>query len=483
MPLFRESSFLVVHPGSQHTIFSFGLQDSLSPPQYKIPSVVFQDPNTKEYKSKKEDEDDNSIEIHPIKRSNIVDLDGFNYLLKIILQSVINNNPIVTINQIPLLLVVPSLTWSRANIEYITKYVIESLEFTAFNIIDLAIAANFGIGSSSTSCVINVGYESCQILPVIGYQAIKYAGAHLQGIGGKTIDDEVKNLLPELSDNQIEALKTSGIFEALNEHNSTFYSMTELNTIGDNNDSEEEFDVAKLVTEQNGIDKQTKEAKEVKEGEDEEKDKKEDEEQEEEKTNNELEKNFFLDPDTKEKIFVGKERFQGTSNFIAKIAEAIHESLLAIPDLEKRQECYDNLIFVGSTFKIPGLKQALLIKLSTEYLVRTPGESAENDETSIVNSAIAAYQQAEELKDSNGESNFILSQVPTSIKAARHPDYFPEWKQPKEKGGSWEDVYFLGAEIYAKQIFGGNSNQGGELFVDSDVYEEMGPQGIWNVTI
>lgn len=125
----------------------------------------------------------------------------------------------------------------------------------------------------------------------------------------------------------------------------------------------------------------------------------------------------------------------------------------------------------------------MLIKLTTDYLVRSPGESTANDDTTAINSAIVAYQQAEELNESNGESNFILSQVPTAIRTAKHPDYFPEWKQPKEKGGSWEDVYFLGAEIYAKQIFGGNSNQGGELFLDADGYEERGPQGIWDATI
>lgn len=469
MPLFRESSFLVVHPGSQYTIFSFGLQDPLSPPQYKIPSVVYQDPSTKEYKSKKK-EGEESIEIHPIKESKIVDLDAFNYLLKIILQSVITNNPIVTINQIPLLLIVPSLSWSRSNIEYVTKYVIESLEFTAFNIIDLSIASNFGMGSSTSSCVVNIGHESSQIMPVIGYQSIKYAGKYLKGVGGKTVSDEIQKLLPNLSPKQIEALKTSGIFETVNDLNSSFYSIADLNTVGDSKDEDEDFDVAKIVTEKNG---------DLKEADGKDKD----EEDKQEKLNSELEKNFFLDPDTNEQIYVGKERFQGTSKLINHIAEAIYESLLLIPDLEKRQECYDNLIFVGSTFKIPGLKQALLIKLTTDYLVRTPGESTANDETTAINSAIVAYQQAEELNESNGESNFILSQVPSAIRAAKHPDYFPEWKQPKEKGGSWEDVYFLGAEIYAKQIFGGNSNQGGELFLDADGYEEKGPQGIWDATI
>lgn len=138
MPLYKEECFLVVQPGSEFTIFSFGLQDSLAPPQYKIPSIVYQDPTTKQYKAT--NDEPNLLEIRPIHLSKIVNLDAFNYLLKVILQSVISKNPIITINQIPLLLIKPSLTWSRSQIEYITKYVIESLEFTAFNVVDISLA-------------------------------------------------------------------------------------------------------------------------------------------------------------------------------------------------------------------------------------------------------------------------------------------------------------------------------------------------------
>ncbi|RLV90068.1 Actin-like protein ARP9 [Spathaspora sp. JA1] len=468
MPLYKEENFLIVHPGSQHTLFSFGLQDSLAPPQYRIPSIVYQDSITKDYKTKRQSEQD--LEIHPIKASRIVDLDAFNYLLKIILQSVITNHPLVTINQIPLLLIVPSLGWST-NIEYITKYVIESLEFTAFNIIDLSLAATFGVGSSTNSVVVNVGYESIQIVPVVGYQSIKFAGKFLHNIGGKTLNEEIKKNLPNFSDQQIEDLKCSGIYEVLHEQDGNFYSWKDLQENGGGDEEEgDNFDVAKLVTKDNGPIAETGKLS--------------GEEGEEAKPNKELETNSFIDSITQERISVGKERFLGGNKLIEIISREIYASLKNIPDIDKRQDCYDNIILVGSSFSIPGLKEAVLVKLNQDYLVRDPEIHGSNATTTTdgVSSAIMKYQQTSD-DQADGESGSTVNQVPNSIKMAKYPDYFPEWKKPKEKGGSWQDVYFLGGEICGKQIFSTSSSHGRELFVGSDLYEERGPQSIWDVSV
>lgn len=463
MPLYRDDSFLVVHPGSQNTIFSFGLLDSLSPPQYKIPSVVYKDTSTNEYRSKREENESTLIEIHPIKGSRIVDLDAFNHLLKIILQSVISNNPIITINQIPLLLVTPSLKWSRFDVEHVTKYVFESLEFTAFNILDLSIASTFAIGASTNSLVVNVGHESTQVVPVLGYQLVKFASKYLENVGGITIDGELKRLLPHLNEGQINALKTSNIYEVLNDTEGSFYSFDALNT--EKND--EDFDVASYVAKEEGGESQM--------------DIDEKKEEEESKPNSELEKNYFLDPVSNEKIYIGKERFQGTYKLVSQIVTAIHKTLTAIPDLEKRQDCYENLIFVGSTFNIPGLKRAIITKLIENHLIKPPSDASKTSDEDKVNSAIAAYQQSDDPYAAN--DNVALNQVPTTIKAVKYPDYFPEWKKPKETNGSWNDVYFLGGQIYSKQIFGANSNHGGDSFLDADIYEDRGPQAIWDVAL
>ncbi|SGZ50428.1 CIC11C00000005046 [Sungouiella intermedia] len=459
MPLFRDENFLVVHAGSEHTLFLFGLLDSLTTPHYKIPTVVYLDASTNQYKAS--NPDGTYSEIRPIRGSRIVDVAAFQALLKFILQTIIASHPILTINQVPLLLIIPSLSYSRAAVELISKFVFEVLEFTAFNVLDLSIAASIGLGATGSSLVVNIGHESTQIMPVIAGTCIKYAGVRLD-VGGKTINEDLANLLPQLTQDQIEALKTSSIFEVLSGHETSFYSSADL--AESKTTSDDEFDVAKIVTEENGEKKLLEE----------------EDEKVETKPNSELERNSFTDA-SGTKHFIGKERFQGTSRLVGALSEGIFEALQQVPDVDKRQECYDNLIFVGGTSNIAGLKQAVVIKLCENHLTKPPPSKKKSKNELTVNSAIAAYQQADESGDTSGEPNGVL-QVPSSIKLVKHPEYFPEWKKPKEKGGSWADVYVLGGEIYSKQIFGANSNHGGDTFMDTDVYEEKGPQAIWDVS-
>lgn len=463
MPLFREENFLVVHAGSQFTLFSFGLRDSLAPPQYRIPTAVYLDETTSEFRASNTG---NLTEIRPIKAGRITNVAAFQALLKFVLQTVVANHPIITINQIPLLLIVPSLSFSRDAIEKITQYVFETLELTAFNILDLSIASTFGLLATTSSVVVNVGHETSQVMPVIAGSCVKFAGRRINA-GGHTIDQELKRLLPSFTDAKITALKSSPIFEVLNDHHQgSFYSLADLKDSSKNADQDGEIDVAKIVTEENGQIKT--------EG---------SEEEEEQKPNNELEKNWFKDPGSDNKIFVGKERFQGTDKLVLELAQAIYSSLLAVPDIDKRQECYDNIIFTGSTFHIQGLKHAIILKLCELYLATPPtSKSGKDNGSTDVNSAIAAYQQGDDGGDGSTRAAGPL-QVPHLIRIVKHPEYFPEWKKPKEKGGSWHDVYFLGGEIYCKQIFGTNSNHGGDSFMDTDIYEERGPQAIWDVTL
>ncbi|QFZ26243.1 putative actin-like protein [Clavispora lusitaniae] len=455
MPLFREENFLVVHAGSEHTLFLFGLRDTLTPPQYKIPTVVYLDTTANEYKAS--NPTGTLQEIRPIKGSRIVDVPAFEALLKFILQTIVASNPIVTINQIPLLLIVPSISYSRYAVEEITRFVFETLEFTAFNVLDLSVAAGFGVGATSSALVVNVGHESTQIMPVASNMALKYAGMRLE-VGGKTIDEDLQKLLPHFSAQQIHALKTSPVYEVLNNHDDTFYSLTELDE--NKESSAEEYEVAKIITEDTS--EEEKKAEDA-------------------RPNSELEKNSFVDPTTGSKIVVGKERFQGTARLVQTIAEAIGQCLQKVPDLDKRQECYDNIIFVGSTFNIPGLRQAIILETCRQYLVLPPStkKKSKGDQNGI-NSTFASYQQADEPTESNEATG--ATQVPSSIKMVKLPDYFPEWKKPKDRGGSWADAYFLGAEIYAKQIFGANSNHG-DSFIDTEIYEGRGPLAIWEVSI
>lgn len=458
MPLFRDENILVVHAGSEHTLFLFGLLDTLTTPHYKIPTVVYLDSSTNQYRAS--NPEGKYTEIRPIRCSRIVDVNAFQALLKLVFQTIIATHPILTINQVPLLLIIPSLSYSRAAVELISKFVFEVLEFTAFNVFDLSIAASIGLGATGSSLVINIGHESTQIMPVIAGTCVKYAGVRLD-VGGKSVDEDLAALLPQLSHDQIVALKTSSIYEVLSDHATSFYSRADL--AESKTTSDDEFDVAKIVTEENGEKKLLEEEEKVAA-----------------KPNSELERNIFVDA-SGAKIFIGKERFQGTSRLVTALSEGIHEALQQVPDVEKRQECYDNLIFVGGTSNITGLKQAVVIKLCDDYLTRPPPSKKKSKNDQNVNLAIAAYQQADDSGDVGVESSGAL-QVPSSIKLVKHPEYFPEWKKPKDKGGSWADVYVLGGQIYAKQIFGANSNHGGDSFLDTDIYEERGPQAIWDVS-
>ncbi|GEQ71320.1 hypothetical protein JCM33374_g5002 [Metschnikowia sp. JCM 33374] len=361
----------------------------------------------------------------------------------------------------PLLLITPSVSLSRNAVEEITKFVFQTLELTAFNILDLSVAVSYGLGVTSSSLVVNVGHEATQIVPVLGGSPIKYASKRLN-VGGKTIEEELRKILPQLSEEQIVALKKSDIFEVMIDHEDSFYSLADLDET--KNKDEDEIDVAKIVAEENGVIDGADSNQEDNDG----------------KQNSELQTNSFLFGG--QKISVGKERFQGTQKLIDAISEGIFAALSNVPDLDKRQECFDNLVFVGGTTNILGLKQAIVLKLCQDYLIRQPQTKNSKPEQGGVNSAILAYQSTGDIGDGAGEHN-AASQVPSSIKLVKHPEYFPEWKKPKDKAGSWSDVYFLGGQIYAKQIYGANSNYGGDSFIDTDIYEERGPQAIWDVSL
>ncbi|CCG22068.1 Arp9 protein [Candida orthopsilosis Co 90-125] len=459
MPLYKEDNFLIIQPGSEYTLFTFGLKDSLSPPQFRIPTVVYKEQDTNQYLSTPSD---NTTEINPIKLGKIVDLDAFNALIQIVLSSVIQQHPILTINQIPLLIIVPSLAWSRRQLEYVTKFVFETLEITAFNILDLSLGATFSFASTVNSIVVNIADDNVQIVPVIGYQSVKFAGEYIPGKGGITLDEELKIKFPNFTPQQIEDLKFSGIFEFLLEGEE---SIGDINPDADmDTEDPSEFDVAKVLTDDNGQQKEEVDETQV-------------------KSNKELEKNYFIDSSTQEKVWVGKERFTTDSKLIGIVASGIYKTLLRINDLDKRQDCYDNIILVGSSVQVPGLKQKIYAYLLHNYLVKEPvtTNGAANTQNNI-NSAIAKYQQTDDAQE--GDSQSAMSQVPYRIRFTKIPDYFPEWKKPKEKGGSWHDCFFLGGEIYAKQIFsGGSHHHNKELFIGSEMYEERGPQSIWDVSI
>lgn len=430
MPLYREDSFLAVHTGLAHTVLLFGLQESLAPPQYKVPTLVHYNEKTKEY-SLHEGEDTRPV--RPIVDSRIADVEALKALFKFIIQTLLAQNPVLTLNRIPLVWIVPSHSYSRTAVEKVTQYVFEALELTAFNVLDLLIAAAFGLGVTLAALVVNIGHESSQVAPVIGSASIAYATTRT--CGALVLHEDVAKLLA-FPEDKVRALLESGIYEVINDHADSFYSMADL---AEPRELDDEFDVAKIVAGETT-----------------------------EENNNKLENNHF--EYNGERVVVGKERFQGSGRLVEALADAVHRSLEQIPDLEKRQELYDNVIFTGGASNIPGLKQAVVLKIGAKYLCTV----AKKDNG--VTLAIAAYQQLDE--PAEAVEGLGAVQVPALVRLAKLPDYFPEWKR-----GGWGSVYFLGAEIYMKQIYGANSNHGNDSFLDTDIYEERGPQAIWEVCL
>lgn len=464
MPSYKEESFLVVHPGSCHTLFSLGVRDSLSPPQFRIPSVVYRD-TVGEFSVLA---CEGSEPVYPIVAQRIVHVDAFNYLLKVILQSILSSNPLLTIAQVPLLIVCPANAWLRVSLEIVTKYVFEVLEFSAFNTIDAAVAATIAVGAGPSALVINVGKDSFLATPVVASRSIRSATITAKGDGGDALLQCIKRLLPRLTLPQIEAFKALGIYQVLSHRHAGFYSMADLADPVANEESEDvddDFNVARLVAESG--DSAAAIAAAV------------DDAAHHAKPNHELEQNSFVYEGTR--ISIGKERFQGTDELVDTWARAAYTALSRIPNMDRRQECYENVVCVGGTFHVPGLKEALVARMTSLYVSGHAIAAATGAKSSAQQAqrAIAAYQLTD---DAMPDTGLATGQVPTAVRLAKFPDYFSEWKKPKHCGGLWNEAYFLGAEIYAKQIFT-NANHGRELFVDSDMYREKGPQSVWAVAM
>ncbi|ODV93675.1 hypothetical protein PACTADRAFT_51442 [Pachysolen tannophilus NRRL Y-2460] len=470
----KDDNFLIIQPGSQFTLFSFGLnQESLALPHYKIPTKVYLKSKDvpEEFTSKSEDE---SLAVYPIIKGEIVNVNALNYLLKIILKSIHKISYIIPSNVA--LTLIGSNRWSKLDIEYITHYAFESLQIGNFTILPLSLCANFSFGSIPNSLVIDVGHEKTEITPIIDYQVMRHLSVTVNK-GSQSINKNLSELLPELTLDQIESLKLSPIYEILSEEDAknSFFGLAGIES-DDKKSAEDDgiLDVAAIVT----SDRNTRDLLEEKS-----KNKVKIEEEEETKPNSELEKNTFIDNNGNE-ITIGKERFQGHNELLSSISFNVQLCVEQISDLRKRQECFDNVILVGATTKINGFKDSLLVTLLRDHLIAIKGhyqaQQATNAEAAFRNDGNSAANSMNKMLVGSNNETFNSYQVPKSIKYCKFPDYFPEWK----KAGNFEDVSFLGGQILSKQIFGtGHGNNNGEtLYLNKESYLESGPLGIWDVS-
>ncbi|KIV84745.1 hypothetical protein PV11_00505 [Exophiala sideris] len=228
----------------------------------------------------------------------------------------------------------------------------------------------------------------------------------------------------------------------------------------------------------------------------------------------------------KREIEVGVERFMAatpppgmTEGIIDTIAEAVHHTVLSVPDISMRSALWENVIILGNGSRIRGFTSSLLSVLNSRYVlspstatiftselpsnfttpVATPGtntpipgqgHSLPNAGGHGVNPLLVAAtknmmqpnqhlqvpgQLQPGLDPSMHFSHRGFSQSPTSIKTVKPPDYFPDWKDPSVSG--MEEAGFLGAQVAAKVVFmvdQGNSKG----FLTRSEYNDLGPAGI-----
>lgn len=227
-------------------------------------------------------------------------------------------------------------------------------------------------------------------------------------------------------------------------------------------------------------------------------------------------------------LTVGTERFQAASGDILTIlSTAIHRVILSISDPASRPDLWNSLIIVGNGSAIRGFKEALLATLHSRFLIspssatiftselpsnlstplatgaNTPapqsqgqGQLAFPAHGSGVNplliAATTASAQAQaqtsasgHLQPPGGHANSATThthsshaQTPTSIRLAKLPDYFPEWKD----AGS-EEASFLGAQVAAKMLFVIDQGGAGKGYMSRTDYNEQGPSGIHDYTL
>jgi actin-related protein 9 len=214
-------------------------------------------------------------------------------------------------------------------------------------------------------------------------------------------------------------------------------------------------------------------------------------------------------------IEVGLERFQAASGGILdRLADAIYRTIQSCGEVGKRSELWDSLIILGNGSKIRGFKEALLQRLQAKYIVspssatiftselpsnistplatgantpqpQLPGQQPPQHPgvNPLLHAALTAQNpQLPPPQPNNlhppmphGFHSSSHAQSPTTVKLAKIPDYFPEWKE-----AGYDEAAFLGAQVAGKLLFivDGGASKG---YMTRTDYNDQGPGGIHDV--
>ncbi|KAI5820416.1 hypothetical protein BZA77DRAFT_273932 [Pyronema omphalodes] len=200
---------------------------------------------------------------------------------------------------------------------------------------------------------------------------------------------------------------------------------------------------------------------------------------------------LLSDDETWRELSVGVERFQAADcGILSTIADGLYDSISRVEDVSKRADLWDSLIILGAGAKIRGFKEALLQTICAKYLIPPSSGTIFSSElpTPTATGASTPMQQAQGQQGPNpllvaatthgmhtqsyAERHSSHGQTPLSIKTAKVPEYFSEWKEC-----GFDEAAFLGAQVAAKVVFviDQGANRG---FMSRVEYNELGPEGV-----
>jgi len=216
-------------------------------------------------------------------------------------------------------------------------------------------------------------------------------------------------------------------------------------------------------------------------------------------------------------ITVGTERFlsaSGPNSPLHILSSSIHRVISSNPTPSSRSTLWNNLIIIGNGSAVRGFKETLLATLHARFLVNpqahgissmftsdmpsqfdTPNGTGTNTPAPGGYGQMQGYMSQQQPSFNTGGPNPLLmaatlnnasdgmsfpstihlaTQTPSSIRMAKLPEYFPEWKEV----GS-EEAVFLGAQVAAKMVFVVDGSVGqGRGWMSRGDYNEQGPGGV-----
>lgn len=508
MPLttFRDENIIVIHIGSYKTRAILGLSESLTPPSIKIFTRVGVQKIVNHEIIDKKDQDNylvgsdldealssnKDIEIiWPIKRGIVKNWKALEAIWSHILYKIMNRpyppQPRTFIN--PVYLIVPP-QWNHRDKELATRIFFEEHFVAGFAIGDSSVLPLYAMGHLS-GLVIHIGYEKTDITPILDAQPIIPARVTIP-IGGKDLTKHLHSLLlssppiiketntplpvDEITFEIAEKIKCSNIVEIIveniHEHFQKMFKENDNLPLPDSSMDGVE-DVASIV-----VSGKTREYLAQKEAE--------------KNQNKKGEKNGNIILDNKEMpynqftldsdkvILVGKERFKVCDFFFDDnpkngrlgILNAVYIATNN-PSIEpnRRTDLWENIAIVGEGSRITGFKERLLSDLAQKYIsvVENPLQKHPNPSISTHNVPNASTP--------NVNSSYLIYHnppiiFPSTIRLAKIPDFFPEWKSERNPNAILEEACFLGGEIVAKLSFNDPSSKN---YMGRSEYNENGP--------